>query len=480
MKTIYIQNEEEEAQKLSVSDFASSFCKDNDVPSTDQIPAATLVEDMVQQSVKGIDYDWDAEGITSAFNAEEIERMKEVFSEVNDIVAASAQNETRFKANAEAEKKRKEEERAQKKKEKEEAEKALAKRQDAFIKGGVKGVEKADADFKKSLENLEKALPGGIKVVSNETNTGYGIEVPDDVTEAQIGQAIGYLTRTDENSEYARGAFQAFIGDLANAAVAKGIYKSMIKAGAALAEKVEETTGRKLHGRSIERFARMALKCPSEYRDVSKPSTLYVKVTEMSSPKKKDGESKEDFKKRIKAHEEDRRKLYQAVKDGYIEDNAGTKHKVESVEDVSELVTQVQVKHGVIMPPDPNKRSAAQWLRQYFFATNIKANLVGVIEEGVAVLKDENGEHEHEGVKVTKISVAELTDLEEQAKNALETELYTDRHMDLKKLMDGKHTIQKPQMEEKDGKMVTVKDDDKNIVYEDVTVPALFTNPFSK
>jgi hypothetical protein len=487
MKTIYIKTEkddEEVIDKLKVEEFAAQFAKDNDVPSTDNVPAKALIEDIVATIAKGETYDYDSEAIKNTYSEDDIKLVEKAFDAVGDIVAASAVNETAFKAAAEKAKADKEAAAKAKKEAEEKAAAELIEKQDKFIAGGVKGVEKADSDFKKSIENVQKALPKGITVVANESETGYGIAVGDGVTEAQIGEAIGYLTRSDENTEYARGAFQSFIGDLANAAVDSGIYKSMIKAGKALADKVKETTGREIAGRSIERFARLSTRCPKELRDVTKPSTLYVRVAEMSSPKREkddDGklEPKEQYDKRIAAHEEDRRKLFEAVRDGKVTDKSGNDHPVETVDDVNTLIQQVQIKHKVISPPDPNKKSVGFWLRQFFFAHNAIANLVGAVEKQVAVFADDDGAETIGETKVTKFKKSELTDLLEQAKNALETELYSGRDIDLSHYMAGKRTVKRAKVTDKDGKTVTVKDKDGNVQYEEVEVPALFPNPFA-
>lgn len=484
MKTIYTKDKEGAISKLSIASFAATFAKDNNVPSADNVPEVALIEDIVATIAKGESYEYDSESMTSTYSAKDIKQVEVVFGLISDAVAASALNETEHKARTEKAKKDKEKTKkdADAKKKKEEA--ALEKRQSAFVTGGVKGVEKADRDFVKSIQDVQKSLPKGITVVANDSETGYGIAVAEGVTEAQIGEAIGYLTRSDENSEYARGAFQSFIGDLANAAVDSGIYKSMIKAGKALSDKVKETTGRVLGGRSIERFARLSLRCPTELRDISKPSTLYVRVSDMSSPKRDvaaDGtkEDKAVYDKRVAAHEEDRKLLFTAIKDGKVTDKKGNDHPVESVDDVNALVQQVQIKHKVILPPDPNKRSVGFWLKQFFFAQNALANLVGAIEDGVAIFADEKGTDTIGAAKVTKISVAELNTLSEQAKNALETELYTGREIDLSHYMAGTRTINRAKVEDKDGKMVTVKDGEGNVQYEDVEVAAAFANPFS-
>lgn len=297
--------------------------------------------------------------------------IAKVTADVEGTKAALVEAKDKAKAEKEAAKKAKEEEKARK--EKEAAE--LKVRQEEFVKNVEAGADSAQDAFLQELEGIKSNLPEGVAIV--QSGSGFGIAIDEKAGDASIGQAIGYFYQADQNNQFLSNQIQFFIGDLAEAARAKGLFKTAIEAGKAISAYLE-TQGKRLGVQAIETYRRMATRTPVEMRNPKADPTAYLELTKMKRPKKGDDEKKEDFEKRSKKFEDEINKVMEKLRDGAIVTR----------KDVIPLAQEVKYTAGLEERPDPNapkELGVVDLLRIYALGKICLEEVVSIDEDGEEV-----------------------------------------------------------------------------------------------
>jgi hypothetical protein len=471
MSDIYINIDAEEPTKLSKEEYAKHILKSNEVPdmtwaeedgSKGSLPAAEVVTNLINAGLKGKDLLADAN--------EALEPFTDLIKQINAEIKASEEF-------VKEQKNAKEKEKENAKKEKEEKAKALEKARSIFGDSAVIGAKQAQDDFKSELEALKDGMPDGVTIKAS--GEGFGVVIEEGASEEKIGQALGYLMAQEDNTVLKANVVQFLVGDIANSAFQLGLYKSMRSAGEEISEKVLKSIGKKLSPRNVESYARMARTIPSEFRNPRVDATAYLALSDAprifpDKLKKEEGESDSSFKKRKEdaaaqsdAYEAKRLEIAEHLAKGYIEVEVEKDGKTETVrqdltsrKDVLPLVEKLKIEGGFKEEGDEteHKKTAADYLRQFFVATFAIENFEGVHKKGVAVF------HTQESEAVTvEYTHAELVDMIEEAKNNLINIFYGDN---LPKIMKGEVTLEKKKVG--DDKKI-VKDDKGNPVMETYT-----------
>jgi len=284
-------------------------------------------------------------------------------------------------AEGEASKKKAEKEAAKKKEE--EALALAEKRQGVMMSGVVSGMDSSSKQFLSELSTLKSSLPKGVNLGVKKDGSGIGISLDSDVSEADLGNALGQLIGRQDQSTFMSNSLQFVIGDLLNASVEMGIYASGIKGGAAISKFLMESTGKSIVGRMIESYGRMAKRVPTELRNPRVDPTAYLCVSDAKIPAKAEGEDTKAYEKRKKEFEADRKEVLKKLAKGEV-----TKRK-----EVVPLVEELAYKAGTKERPDPTvvKMTTKDWMDQFFHSAVAIRKLVGKHSEGVATYASKSG-----------------------------------------------------------------------------------------
>lgn len=336
------------------------------------------------------------------------EEYAEVIERVQSDMKASEDHKSTLKGEEEKAKEEKKKAREAEKEAKEKEAAELAVRQDGFIQHVAEGAESADNSFRDELLALKDALPEGIEITGDKQ--GFGITIAEGTSEGNIGKAVGELFVREQNSSLLAGQLQFFVGDLANACVEMGIYQSGIKAGKHISDFLAEKLGRKLSGRNVESYGRMAARVPVKFRNPRVDPTAYLAVSDAKMPKKDKEESLVDYAKREKKFIADRNKILAQLGKG----------EVQSRKDTLPLVEELLYTHGIKERPDPDApavKTTGDWLKQFFHASFGLDNLIGVHEEDKASYKF--------GEEIHHVDKAVLEALKAEAEDNLGNIFYT-------------------------------------------------------
>lgn len=459
------KNEAGEIEEVKLSKFLADFEKEHKVPAFEheQAPMAAdqVTASLHEMAVKGKDL------------PEPVADYSKYYDLMREAVAESKRLE---KEKKDAEKAKKDEAAAAKEKEKAEKEAAAAQivvRQNLFLDGAVAGVQDAAGKFREELTGLKDSLPSGISVVVDDDGS-FGLDISADVSDEDLSRSLGSMIGGQESNEFMRNAYQFFIGELANELVKRGVYPSMIKCGAALSSKLN-AMGIRLSPRNIEGYARMATRIPKELRNAKADPSAYLEISSIpypDKPKRAENESKGDFEAReTEFHaakvkiDEDRLTLAKMLKEGKMvgKDKEGNEVTVPMVsrKDILPVVKEVKIKRGLVEPDDPNKKSLADWARQFAEASLSLEYLKGCIKKDVVIGLPADDPH-----APREYTVKDLNDLIEEAKNNLVNMLWPN----LTELQKGEKTVLVPVLVDDDknpGKKIAKKDKEGNAVKEE-------------
>jgi hypothetical protein len=421
-ETVFVADENGEFAEVERSNFIKFLIEKHDVQDLD-LEGAVHSKEEVAKGILGL-VEEGAELMDS------LSDLQHVYDDVVEILTASKEyvdsQKDAAKEEKEAKKKEKEEERAKAEEEK----KNLEKRQTSLMNFLKKGTDKASAVFKKDLEALKKGLPEGIEIASSEH--GFGLNISKDITDAQLGAATGFFLQREVDSRFMQNTAGFFVGQLCNHFVKIGVYPSRMQAAKAICTKAEEQ-GKKIHPRGIESYARMDERIPLEFRNSEVVDKAYLELANAKKVKKADGEEKVTFKAREEAYENERLKIAKKLADGEITE----------VKDVKELISDMQIKHGLKEAPDPSKKSVGDYLRTYFLGRECVEQLAGVHEADSVVFQEKGGADE------LTYSTSDLDEMVEEARLNLVNVLFEYKHttgetVTLADLIEGKKEMDVP------------------------------------
>lgn len=446
---IYSKDAEGAVVEISLGKFLHDFEKEHEVPpvvaeSEDHadLTSEQVVEAMYQLANGNMDLPEEVAAYSKYFT-----KMKEALAASKELKADLAKAKEQAKADAIA---KKEEE----KKAKAEAEANLLKRRNVFLDGAAVGFKASEDKFREDLVGMRDALPNGVHIQMG-ADDSFGMAFDDDTSDEALSESLGFLFNAQGQNQFMANAYQFLIGDIANELLKRGIYTSMIQCGKALEERVLKDFGKKLSGRNIESYARMSKRIPTTLRNAEVDPTAYLAVSDMKLPEKPSKskiEDKDELKKAltdweadVKAVEAERLKLAEILKAGkmVVDDGEGNKGEVTmtSRKDILPLVDKVKYAHGLAVAPDPDKKTATDYMRQYCEAEIMTRHFVGVHKKGVVVVHPEAG-----SAGTVELTLAQLNQAQEEAINNLTSMFYGDK---LAELVKGERTIQVPVMEDK-------------------------------
>lgn len=365
LDTIIIANDEGESNEVPKKDYIKGITKELEVPDYsgedgNDVPAEKVVDSVI----KAVSAEKEVPDDIQDQYSELIARVTEDVNNTKEYM-----NKKKSEAADEKERKKKEKEEAAKKKAEQEA--LVKKRQEDFFGALDEGADKAQEDYTRELANIKEALPEGISV--NKKGDGFGIDISDKVTDVQLGSAIGYLYQSTENSQFLTNQVQFFIGDLAAAAVTRGLFKTGLEASKTISKNLEEQ-GKRMSPAAIETYRRMSQRTPVEYRNPKADPTAYLELSKIKRPKKGEKEKQDVYKDRVERFEKDIQGIQEKLAKG----------EVVSRKDVQPLANEVQYNHGLKERPDPeeeSKLSVTDMLRIYFLSDVTLKNLIGIYRD---------------------------------------------------------------------------------------------------
>jgi len=403
----------------------------------------------------------------AAKGAEQAEQLTDDYQEVIDRITEDVEFTTktleeRKTAAADekaAAKKQKEEEKA--KKEKDAAE--LAERQTGFVAAVSEGADKAAEQFMGELEALKENLPESVAIARD--GDGYGINLKEGASDEDLGSAIGYFIGTSENSQFLANQIQWFIGDLAGAAVAKGLYKTALEASKCISTFLAEKGTRMAPG-AIDTYRRMSDRTEVSLRNPKADPTAYLELSRMKRPKKGDKETKEAFAGRQEEFEKDIKEVQQKLSDGEILQR----------KEILPAAQEIKYKHGIEERPDPNEVtvSATDMLKIVVFGQIFLEEAVGnytdeegVVQEGKLCFIDPKNPTDKVWVTATEMEAKV-----EEAKSNLMNIFLKGKKFSVEEVLQGFRKEEKdvPVGTDGDGKAIT----EKRMVSVPVLIPAFF------
>lgn len=470
MSKILVRNEENKAVEVELEKFLSDFQKEHQVPALDadeengqpEMDSDTIVSSLYHLAVKGKPL------------PEVVSSYSEYYDAMKEAVKLSGELEKEIKDSKDAEKQEKEKQKLEAAQKKEAEKQELTRKRNIFLDEAEEGLKDSQENFVNELLGLKESLPIGIKVIVGEDQS-FGLEIDKNVSTEDLSRSFGAMLGAQANSNFMANAYQFLVGEIANALVDRGVYDSMIKAGADLSERVAKL-GIRLSPRNIESYARMARRIPSNLRNAHVDPTAYLEVSNIPyppKPKKAEGMSDGDFKlekaewdRNCKKIDDDRIKLAEQLKAGQTTVKDGDNEvtvPLLSRKDVLPLVKKLKVAHGLAEEEDKNKMSLSDWLRRYAEIDILLDNFLGVHAKGKVLAFPANDANAHR-----EFTKEELVALKEEAMNNAANMLYGD---ELATLKLGKKTTKAQVFTEVEGKKVAKKDEGGNLVYTEKEVP---------
>jgi len=257
----------------------------------------------------------------------------------------------------------------------------LAKQQSKFSEMIGKST-KVNEEIVKGVKSLNAALPKGVSLTENATGNGFALGFDEGVTltESIVAKSIGAIVGQQAGADAMSQTRGFLLGGMANEVKRLGLYPSIIKAAAAIAEATPEEA--RITGKLIEGYARMDNRIALDNRNTSIKDNAYLTLANAKMPKQDKGEDDAAFEARQTAYIEDRDAIAEGLGNGQIENAKEVKVKVD----------EMLIKHGMKEAPNPDAKSKSDYLTQYFFATFYKQELLGLHDKGVVVVS--SGEDE--------------------------------------------------------------------------------------
>ena len=194
---------------------------------------------------------------------------------------------------------------------------------------GAESTKKVAVGF---LDGIRKSFPSTIQV-----DAGGKVEISADASAEDVGVAFGAAIQFNQTAEVTGNMLGFIIGELTNAAVAKGIYATKKDCAADISARLEASKIKSLSVKSIENLARVAERIPADKRNDEAAPTIYHLVANVKQPKAKDGESDAKFKTRKEKYATQIDAILDKVKTGEISE----------VKQVKEAIDNLQKKSGL-------------------------------------------------------------------------------------------------------------------------------------
>lgn len=380
----------------------------------------------------------------------EISEVAEALNKIKEDVQRTKANAKSAADKAKEEKEAKEKAKAEEKARKEQEAKELAVKQEGFVAKVNEGYDKALDEFKGELENLKEGLPTTISI--GVTGAGAGAVLSDSATVDDIATGIGYLFGKAEGSKMLGQQLQFIVGDLAGAAIEKGIYPDSVTASKAISADLEKN-GKRLAPNSIDVYRRLALRTPIEVRNPTVDPSAFLAITQVNpNPKKMDGETDEAFNARKEKLASDLRALQEELKEG----------KIKTRKEILPKVLEVEYNNNLKERPSADKApSPTQNLINYFLSSLALESLDGIHEEGEIHFLGEDGK------SIVQVKTEDIEKLKEEAYNNLLNIYVKTKKVEAKDILRGYviETKNVPVGTDGDGKAITEPQQIKTNVY---------------
>ena len=213
------------------------------------------------------------------------------------------------------EKEAKAKEREAEKEAKKEQDKLFAKEAEEFGDMFVTSISK----FKKQASKISDAVTASLKLPDKVTITsgGMGVNLANGATKADIANAAAAAISTFEGLKNAEGALQFIIGDLTNAAVKAGTYRTQGDAASGIKFLIQDKCQKTFDTGTIQQYAMMAARIPSESRKMGVKPSLYLKAAKVTPPRIK-GARPENMEEAEAAVQSFRDELIEEINSGSV------------------------------------------------------------------------------------------------------------------------------------------------------------------
>lgn len=441
----YYDSDSGEVLAQSTSDFVKNIVKQYKVKDIEGNKASDVVKNILTLNFRAKDEDVEL--------PEGYEHLSDVNTHCSEIAAEHRKISDEEDNEAKKEKELKQQEKilAKEAKEKEEKEykQNAEKFEETFTKKAKALIEKAEAGVKSFMQSIK--LPNSITLSGN----GMGMLFSESATKDDIATAAAQMVAASEGNKAMGGALQFNIGDAVNALHKNKIYRTKGEACKQIQFLITDKLGRKFSGGGINANALMAERVPADKRIMGKPHSLYYFAAKVIAPKLKEAKESDQIEMN-KKFEEERNNVIELVNNGTISSNA----------ELEAHVAAFKKSVGIVVEsPNNTKKAIDRFLKRLFFATWIKENLV---KDGIAKVRELNVDENAPAVEYT---VAQLTDIEQEAMNNLQNLLIPD----VDKLITGEHEI------EVENEKVTTNDKGKEVKTKTKIkkiVPFLMDDPF--
>jgi hypothetical protein len=284
------------------------------------------------------------------------------------------------------------------------------------------------AKLKKTAGKLVENLVGALKLPDNISLAAgsMGINVADGATKADIASAAAAVLSVYEGVKSAEGAMQFLVGDLVNASVKSGTFRTQNDAATGLKHIIQEKCQKKYEIGTIQQYAMMAARIPASERKMGIKPSLYLAAAKVTPPRIKDAQPA-DMEKANEEVEAFRNDLLKDINSGKV-----------NTSEIAETVKLFKEQRGWSKPVENNTAEILKAFKVLFF--------VDWLTENVANKKDEvivtRGKESH------SYTVAELAEKKAEAFEYLTQELLKEE--DIEMLIKGERPLQR------NGKQVTV------------------------
>lgn len=331
------------------------------------------------------------------------------------------------------EKEKKAQEREHAKELKEQENKQYAENQEKFealFKAQSDKLSKSRDNFVASVrDSIGKALPKNVALTDN----GMGFVLSSGASQDDIAKSIAIVASTYAGNKRAASMMQFMIGDMINESVDKKVYRNQRLAAEGIRFKLVEALGASAdyNTGTIQQFALISRRIPHAKRHDDVPPALYYFAAKIVAPVNKETEKSEAIALQG-AFDGERDKIIDEINKG----------EIKTQKELTDRVNNFKKEKGLVVQ-DKESVSAmiSRYLRNLFYATWIKDNLVD--GEKSAVLRNKDG------TETREISNSELTDIQQDAMLNLQNILLKD--YDIGCLISGTKEIEK----EVDGRVQT-------------------------
>jgi hypothetical protein len=174
---------------------------------------------------------------------------------------------------------------------------------------------------------IKEAFPESVSIDEN-----CNVTLSESATIADVGKAIGVATQLEQSTQFAGNVMGFVIGDLINAAVAKGIFDNKKACALYISETMASSGQKNISVSAAENLARVSERIAPELRSDKVQQSAYHLIANVKQPKKRDGESDSEFKKREGNYKKGVTKILKEIKETGVAEIKEVKKRVEGLQ----------------------------------------------------------------------------------------------------------------------------------------------------